>query len=598
MEQPFHLNSLNWLTENSDAGQPSSPLPLGPILLGNQQMAHNENMNPVFQFGDQGNMQKFFTPSPTPMRVDVLRHGGGMNSAVDFCMQVIRLATDENLKQSGNPAYNKLVMQNFELETEIRVCNIWSVEDWQKTKKKNDDASIQKKKGRPAKTGDSMTRKTMAYIQDAQGKPVTEACARDMCNKARKVFSKLEELKMALQTWTKISSASSQYYRQVMYGYFPELQFCDGDWKAERLGIDIYPSWSRQRAEEDDAAIKREEGQDLQVEGAEENPKKRKPTEDNDEVQEQRGKRARNVTESATTPNTSDNPAEVGSIGVGIKLAEEQGGHLLPASTHHGSTDSAANVAAGTCTTAAASMHTESTAVTPVPCAPVVFKALNLKHPLSATLRVLSPLSVGNSGAAPAPNTTSGAALGSNTTSLPPLPANANSVSTDAASANGSHNGLNGVVGNEIEAKTVDNSVNRVIVLDLADSAAATKEAASPQVAVGAAHPTATEDSIAANGNTTQASTVDTPTLSALCSPKILEATKKKPAVGDMFRFQPNNCVEWNLFEEEYSKSHPHPTKQEVRAAYDALSDDGKQTWSQRRTDKLATRKTSGKKQE
>ncbi|KDR67761.1 hypothetical protein GALMADRAFT_216159 [Galerina marginata CBS 339.88] len=88
-----------------------------------------------------------------------------------------------------------------------------------------------------------------------------------------------------------------------------------------------------------------------------------------------------------------------------------------------------------------------------------------------------------------------------------------------------------------------------------------------------------------------------TSALSAPCGPKNLEATKKKPAAGDMFRFQPNNCVEWNLFGEEYSKSHPRPTKQEVRAAYDALSDDEKQTWSQRRTDKLANRKTSGKKQ-
>ncbi|KDR67759.1 hypothetical protein GALMADRAFT_146786 [Galerina marginata CBS 339.88] len=383
--------------------------------------------------------------------------------AVGFRMQVIRLAADENLKQSGNPAYNKLVMRNFELETEIRVCkgmfgellgkinerqpagtgngglpppivlprldrnnyqfvSIWSVEDWQKTEK-NDDASIRKKKGRPAKTGDSMTRESMAYIQDAQGKPVTGARARDMCNEARKVFSKLEELKMAPRTWTKISSASSQYYRQVMYGYFPELQFCDGDWKAERLEIDINPSWSRQRAEEDDAAIKKEEGQDLRVEGAGENPKKRKPAEDKDEIIQQK-----------SVPATAHSPCASGSIDVGIKLAEEQGGHLLPASTHHGSTDSAADIAAGTRTTAAASTPTESTAVTPVPWAPVVFKALNLKNPLSATLRVSSPLSVGNSGTASASNTTSGAALGSNTTSLPPLPANAN---PDGMAANG-----------------------------------------------------------------------------------------------------------------------------------------------------------------
>jgi hypothetical protein len=182
---------------------------------------------------------------------------------------------------------------------------IWTVHDWQNARKKNDDAGIRKKKGRPAKNTGSMTRESMAYIQDEWGKPVTEARARDICNEARKVFSKLEELNMAPQTWTKISSASSQYYRQVMYGYFPELQFCEGDWKAERLGIDIYPSWSRQRAEEDDAKIKKEESQDL-VDEAEEISKKRKPSEYDNEEQEQRGKRVRSITELATTPNTSD----------------------------------------------------------------------------------------------------------------------------------------------------------------------------------------------------------------------------------------------------------------------------------------------------
>ncbi|KDR84303.1 hypothetical protein GALMADRAFT_707027 [Galerina marginata CBS 339.88] len=93
----------------------------------------------------------------------------------------------------------------------------------------------------------------------------------------------------------------------------------------------------------------------------------------------------------------------------------------------------------------------ESTPATPVPRAPVVFKALNLKNPLcvsslfavlacllhpiyrSATLRVSSPLSVESSGAAPdsnaillpplPANTASGAALGPNTISLPSLPA-------------------------------------------------------------------------------------------------------------------------------------------------------------------------------
>jgi len=88
----------------------------------NQQLVHDENSTPNFGYTEQSNMLKFFTPSPNPMRVDMLRHGGGMNSSVEFRMQVIRLATDEFLTQSGNLAYNKLVMWNIELETELKVC--------------------------------------------------------------------------------------------------------------------------------------------------------------------------------------------------------------------------------------------------------------------------------------------------------------------------------------------------------------------------------------------------------------------------------------------------------------------------------------------
>ncbi|KAF8968968.1 hypothetical protein BDZ97DRAFT_1754910 [Flammula alnicola] len=569
-----------------DGSQPSSPSPAGPLILGNQQLVQDENVNPNFQFGDQSNTQKFFSPSPTPMRVDVLRHGGGMNSAVDFRMQVIRLATEEILKQSGNLAYNKLVLRNFELETEIRVCNgmygkllgninerqlsgtgndglpppivlprldrnnyqfvtIWTVDDWQKSKKKNDDASIRKKKGRPAKNADSMTRESMAYIQDENGKPVTEARARDICNEARKVFSKLEELKMAPRTWTKISSASSQYYRQVMYGYFPELQFCDGDWKAERLGIDIYPSWSRQRAEEDDAEIKKEEKQ-VPADGAEEISKKRKPSEHDNEEQQQQGKRARSIAKSATMPNTSDYQAEVaianspstpGSIDDEATLAEEHRCHSSP---------------------------------------------LKLKNPLSATPRVSSPLSVANSGCAPA----------SNTISSPLLPANTNAVSAPATNVD--CDGSDDLVGNEIEEKRVDNSVNEAV----ADSTTTTKEAAPPQITTGDAHSTTSAAAAGNSADETQVNAVNAPALAALPAHNNVEATKKKPAAGDIFRFQPNNCAEWNLFGEEYSKSNPCPTKQDVRAAYNALSAEEKQSWSQRRSDKLANRKASGKKRE
>jgi len=34
----------------------------------------------------------------------------------------------------------------------------------------------------------------------------------------------------------------------------------------------------------------------------------------------------------------------------------------------------------------------------------------------------------------------------------------------------------------------------------------------------------------------------------ALLANNTVEATRKKPALGDVFRFQPNNCAEWSVF--------------------------------------------------
>ena len=96
---------------------------------------------------------------------------------------------------------------SFRIQTETTTSSSQS-EHWKIAKKRNDDASIQKKKkGRPTKNTDfASTRESMAYIQDELGNPVTEARAREICNEACKVFSKLEELGMAPRTWTKISS--------------------------------------------------------------------------------------------------------------------------------------------------------------------------------------------------------------------------------------------------------------------------------------------------------------------------------------------------------------------------------------------------------
>lgn len=111
-----------------------------------------------------------------------------------------------------------------------------------------------------------------------------------------------------------------------------------------------------------------------------------------------------------------------------------------------------------------------------------------------------------------------------------------------------------------------------IIVSTVVDSTVTTKGAAPPQVAIGTAHSATTGESTAAAASSTQANTANlavlstathstttgestaatangaqanTVNLAMLSAHNNVEAIKKKPAAGDIFRFQPTNCAEW-----------------------------------------------------
>ncbi|PPR03344.1 hypothetical protein CVT26_007777 [Gymnopilus dilepis] len=67
------------------------------------------------------------------------------------------------------------------------------------------------------------------------------------------------------------------------------------------------------------------------------------------------------------------------------------------------------------------------------------------------------------------------------------------------------------------------------------------------------------------------------------------------------FQFDPKNCVAWNLFGAEYLQKNPDakPTKNDVKAMYDALSEEDKKSshvlvWKERRAAKLKEKKVGG----
>ncbi|KAF4618017.1 hypothetical protein D9613_012861 [Agrocybe pediades] len=72
--------------------------------------------------------------------------------------------------------------------------------------------------------------------------------------------------------------------------------------------------------------------------------------------------------------------------------------------------------------------------------------------------------------------------------------------------------------------------------------------------------------------------------------------TKTFSTGGTKYYFQANNCAPWNLFGEEYLKTHPNPTREEVQNAFNALSDEDKQVWKALRTSKLALKKAGNRK--
>ena len=89
------------------------------------------------------------------------------------------------------------------------------------------------------------------------------------------------------------------------------------------------------------------------------------------------------------------------------------------------------------------------------------------------------------------------------------------------------------------------------VAVGTVDSTATTKETA-PPVAAGDAHSTTTGDGLGAaagenSADETRANTGNIPVLAGVPALPAHnnEATKKRPAAGDIFRFQPNNCVEW-----------------------------------------------------
>ncbi|KAF8957734.1 hypothetical protein BDZ97DRAFT_2062066 [Flammula alnicola] len=77
------------------------------------------------------------------------------------------------------------------------------------------------------------------------------------------------------------------------------------------------------------------------------------------------------------------------------------------------------------------------------------------------------------------------------------------------------------------------------------------------------------------------------------CHPlvKVSSPHLRHPCFHRMLPFSTNSFAEWNLFGDKYCKTNKRATKQEVKDAFEALSDSEKQKWSALHKEKLAQKK-------
>ncbi|KAG6834881.1 hypothetical protein H0H93_006681 [Arthromyces matolae] len=141
---------------------------------------------------------------------------------------------------------------------------IWYANDWTKhPKNKRSDAAGFNQSGKSQNRNPGASRDSLAYIQDEHGTSISERNASDVCFYARQVWEHLAGRNMAPQSWGRCEAPARQYYLDEMYKHCPELAFCEGDWKADRLATDNYTGWMRGRKK---AQTKVKEEHDVKLE--------------------------------------------------------------------------------------------------------------------------------------------------------------------------------------------------------------------------------------------------------------------------------------------------------------------------------------------
>ncbi|KAG2045327.1 hypothetical protein BDR03DRAFT_977115 [Suillus americanus] len=83
----------------------------------------------------------------------------------------------------------------------------------------------------------------LLFLVDKHGKVLSETHQKDICSFQCSIWYTLLSFNLAPVAWSKVDSITQLYYYGCMHTRFPELQLCEGDWKAEVMAVEYYHGW-------------------------------------------------------------------------------------------------------------------------------------------------------------------------------------------------------------------------------------------------------------------------------------------------------------------------------------------------------------------
>lgn len=133
--------------------------------------------------------------------------------------------------------------------------SFWTQGEWTSHKAHTQQAEII--------TSDDQDATPLDFIESLDGIPVSPERIKAIRRSARELFVSLKaswELngRKVPGSWGGMSHGNKEFYRQKMKAQFPELAFCELDWKCEWVATQTYPGWYRNHGGE--AKVKREPG--------------------------------------------------------------------------------------------------------------------------------------------------------------------------------------------------------------------------------------------------------------------------------------------------------------------------------------------------